>query len=85
MVERMVPISAAHRELQRRHPEAGDGVVGPGTISSPLRFLRMMDTFTLLGFVMTFLVGATAGAWVNGLTNSYVLRSGGDPSSANDQ
>ena len=64
------------------------GRVGPGlagTFSSSLRFLRMIDTFTLLSFVMTFLVGVTAGAWVNGLTNSYVLRSGGDPSTTNDR
>jgi hypothetical protein len=43
----------------------------------------MMDTFTLLSFALTFLVGVTAGAWVNSLTNSYVVRSAGDPSTAN--
>ena len=44
-------------------------------LSSPPCFFQMMDAFTLLSFVVTFLVGATAGAWVNSLTNSYVLRS----------
>ena len=43
----------------------------------------MMDAFTLLSFVVTFLVGATAGAWVNSLTNGYVLRSPGRSSTAN--
>ena len=41
----------------------------PGTFSSPVRFLPMMDTFTMLSFVVTFLAGATAGAWLNSLTN----------------
>jgi hypothetical protein len=31
-----------------------------------------MNTFTLLSFAVTFLVGATAGAWLNGLTNGSV-------------
>ena len=44
-----------------------------------------MDTFTLLSFALTFLVGATAGALVNALTNSYVDRVAGDPSIANDR
>jgi len=41
----------------------------PGAFSSPVRFLPMMDTFTMLSFVVTFLAGATAGAWLNSLTN----------------
>jgi hypothetical protein len=56
-----------------------------GTFSSPLRFLAMMDTFTLLSFAVTFLAGATAGAWLNGLTNSYGVRSPGRSSIANGQ
>ena len=40
-------------------------------------FLPMMDTFTLLSFVVTFLAGATAGAWLNSLTNSYGVRAAG--------
>jgi hypothetical protein len=53
------------------------GSCGAGTFSSPLRFLPMMDTFTLLSFVATFLAGATAGAWLNALTNSYGVRAPG--------
>ena len=49
--------------------------VGAGTFSSPLLF-SMMNIFTLLSFVGTFLASAAAGAWLNGLTNGYgVLRS----------
>lgn len=33
----------------------------------------MMNTFTLLSFVVTFLAGATDGAWVNALTNRYAI------------
>ena len=36
----------------------------PGTFSSPVRFLPMMDTFTMLSFIVTFLAGASAGAWL---------------------
>jgi hypothetical protein len=46
-------------------------------------FLPMMDTFTLLSFVVTFLAGATAGAWLNALTNSYGVRAPGRSSIAN--
>ena len=35
-----------------------------GTFFAPHRFLRMMNTFTLLSFVVTFLAGATAGTWL---------------------
>jgi hypothetical protein len=39
-------------------------------------FFSMMNMFTLLSFVGTFLASAAAGAWLNGLTNGYgVLRS----------
>jgi hypothetical protein len=46
-------------------------------------FLPMMNTFTLLSFVVTFLAGATAGAWLNALTNSYGIRAPGRSSIAN--
>jgi hypothetical protein len=46
-----------------------------GTFLAPHRFLPMMNTFTLLSFVVTFLAGATAGAWVNALTNRYTIAS----------
>jgi hypothetical protein len=43
----------------------------------------MMDTFTLLSFVVTFLAGATAGAWLNALTNSYGVPAPGRSSVVN--
>ena len=64
----------------RRHMPAGEALVPPtawstdGTFFAPHR-LPMMNTFTLLSFVVTFLAGATAGAWVNALTNRYAIAS----------
>ena len=46
-----------------------------GTFFAPYRFLPMMNTFTLLSFVVTFLAGATVGAWVNALANRYAIAS----------
>ena len=40
-----------------------------GNLFLTASFLPMMITFTMLSFVVTFLAGATAGAWLNGLTN----------------
>ena len=58
------------------------GVVPSGRNLFLAALFQVMDAFTLLSFIVTFLVGATAGAWVNSLTNSYVLRSLGRSSAA---
>jgi hypothetical protein len=42
-----------------------------GTFPAPLCFIPMMNLLTALSFVVTFLVGATAGAWLNSLTNGF--------------